>query len=146
MVILINGSARVDGNTAKAITKLTPFKDYKLIQLCNLRIAQYAYDIDPNAVDDFATIVDGMISSTDIIFATPVYWYAMSGHMKVFFDRLTELITVQKDLGRKLKGKRCYLIACGTDEALPDGFEVPFKKTCDYFGMEFKGTFYQKMN
>ncbi len=41
-----------------------------------------------------------------LIFATPVYWYSMSGIMKVFFDRITDLLTIKKDIGRKLKGKK----------------------------------------
>jgi multimeric flavodoxin WrbA len=77
-----------------------------------------------------------------LIFATPVYWYAMSGLMKVFFDRLTELITTSKPLGRAMKGKCCYLISCGTDAELPPGFDVPFRLTAKYFEMEFVSSHY----
>lgn len=41
-----------------------------------------------------------------LILATPVYWYSMSGIMKVFFDRLTDLLTIEKEFGRKLRGKK----------------------------------------
>jgi multimeric flavodoxin WrbA len=142
--IVINGSAREHGNTGKAVVKLSPFAEYEMIQLCNLKINHYSYEHAVSGGDDFILVVEKMLASTDIVFATPVYWYAMSGQMKALFDRLTELITDKKPLGRGLKGKRCYLIACGTDDALPVGFEVPFQRTCEYFDMEFMSTTYLK--
>ena len=42
--------------------------------------------------DDFVTIVDKILMAKTIVFVTPVYWYAMSGPMKIFFDRLTDLL------------------------------------------------------
>ncbi|WP_181306792.1 flavodoxin family protein [Rufibacter sp. XAAS-G3-1] len=77
-----------------------------------------------------------------IVFATPVYWYAMSGLLKTFFDRLTGLVTVQKTLGRNLKGKTVFLVAVGADAELPDGFEVPFKLTAKYLNMKYGGRLY----
>jgi multimeric flavodoxin WrbA len=47
---------------------------------------------------------------------TPVYWYTMSGIMKVFFDRFSDLLRIEKDLGRKLRGKSMAVISCGADE------------------------------
>lgn len=143
-VIVINGSAREHGNTDKAVVKISPFLDYETINLCKLNIRSYAYDHARNQGDDFLVVVEEMIAATDIVFATPVYWYAMSGLMKNLFDRLTELITDKKPLGRRLKGKRCYLIACGTDDSLPGGFEVPFARTCQYFEMKFVRSYYVK--
>lgn len=67
-----------------------------------------------------------MLHDDKIIFATPVYWYSMSGLMKTFFDRLTDLVTIQKSVGRKLKGKETFLFAVGTDDLLPAGFTIPF--------------------
>jgi multimeric flavodoxin WrbA len=72
-----------------------------------------------------------------IIFATPVYWYAMSGLMKVFFDRFTELLSTHKPLGKALKGKKIYLISTGSESELPPGFETPFKLTSEYFEMNY---------
>jgi ribosomal-protein-alanine N-acetyltransferase len=66
----------------------------------------------------------------------------MSGHMKVFFDRFSELLTTRKDQGRRLRGKDVAVIACGTDPRLPEGFEAPFRQTCDYLGMRYHGAFY----
>ena len=66
----------------------------------------------------------------------------MSAQLKMFFDRLSDLITIRKDLGRLLRGKSVAVVASGTDETMPDGFEVPFHRTCEYLGMTYVGAFY----
>lgn len=66
----------------------------------------------------------------------------MSGTLKVFFDRLTELLSTHKPIGKSLKGKKTYLISTGTDPVLPVGFEIPFKMTSEYFEMTFENTYY----
>ena len=85
-----------------------------------------------------------MLQHQKLVFATPVYWYAMSGSMKVLFDRLTDLVTIQKVAGRKLMGKQVYLVAVGAEDTLPVGFEVPFRRTASYFDMQYVAGFYAK--
>jgi len=79
------------------------------------------------------------------ILATPVYWYTMSAQMKVFIDRLTDLITLRKDLGRMLHGKSLAVIASGSDACLPEGFEFPFRLTCEYLRMKYIEAHYVQM-
>lgn len=140
---MINGSARDLNNTEVAIKDLCPFDKYTVLDLRHLHIGHYRYGQVHS--DDFLNIAESMTKVTSIVFATPVYWYAMSGLMKVFLDRFTELITTQKVMGRKLIGKKVYLIAQGTDPELPPGFEVPFEKTASYFGMNFVGKYYMSI-
>jgi multimeric flavodoxin WrbA len=141
--LVILGSSRKESNTLKAVQKLVPFP-YDLVDLYEKRIAHYDYDSTKMAGDDFHSIAALMLRYETIVFATPVYWYAMSGQMKVFFDRLTELLGQFKPIGKALKGKRVYLVASGGSAELPDGFEAPFKLTAEYFDMEFVQTFYQQ--
>ncbi len=142
-VIVINGSNRHNSNTARAIKSKCPFPEYEIIHLVDYDIKHYDY-CNEKEDDDFLRLVDKVLSSNIVIFATPVYWYSMSGRMKVFFDRLTDLITSQKEFGRRLKGKKIYLITQGSDEVLPTGFDVPFRNTANYFEMDFCETFYIK--
>ena len=83
-----------------------------------------------------------MSPSQVIVFATPVYWYAMSAPLKIFFDRLTDMTENLKALGKSLAGKPVWIIATGTEEILPEGFEVPFARTAEYFGMIYRGCAY----
>ena len=140
-VVVILGTARDLSNTARAFEDHLPYKDFTLVELHKLIIKNYSYE--PNkAQDDFLFVVNQMIDADVIVFATPVYWYAMSGWMKVFLDRFTDLISTHKHLGKALKGKSTYLFCVGNDEHLPDGFAVPFERTSEYFEMDFKGMTY----
>ncbi len=138
--IVILGTAREDSNTFTAIKELCPFAEYDVIDLRNLNIAPYSYS---NVEDDFLLVAQKMAAAENIVFATPVYWYAMSAPLKIFFDRLTDLLTTYKTIGKSLNGKRTYLISTGSDAELPEGFEVPFRLTSEYFGMAFEKSFYK---
>lgn len=143
-VIVILGTARDDSNTLRELRKHLPFRNFELVDLHKLGIDYYDYT--KVVEDDFLAVVRQMVVADTIVFATPVYWYAMSGRLKVFFDRLTELITTSKPLGRALQSKQVYLFATGSDPALPEGFQVPFQKTAAYFGMDYKEAFYVSVN
>lgn len=146
MNLAILGSHRRNSNTEIALKRLSPIESYSTVNLLDLDINPYRYASRKTEGDDFLTVARQMAVSSNIIFATPVYWYAMSGLMKNFFDRFTDLMTTQKDLGRSLRGRNCYLIACGSDEVLPAGFEVPFRLTCEYFEMKLRDVRYLQMN
>lgn len=139
-IIVIVGTARDDSNTLKAWEADPPLADFELIELHKLKINPYNYE-NPIS-DDFLFVAEKMVQADKIVFATPVYWYAMSGTLKIFFDRLTDLITTSKKIGRALAGKEVYLFATGTDPELPHGFEIPFIKTSEYFDMKYCRAFY----
>ena len=61
-----------------------------------------------------------------LFFASPVYWYSMSAQMKIFFDRLADLVTIEKERGRALQGKSCSLVATGGSDSAAEGFEKTF--------------------
>lgn len=140
MNLAILGSHRPDSNTEKALMNNAPWTNFETIVLLGHTIGPYLYD--SKHTDDFLAIADKMVASEEIVFATPVYWYAMSGLMKNFFDRFTDLITTHKSVGRSLAGKNCHLLACGADSAMPEGFAVPFAKTCEYFSMRLESVRY----
>jgi putative NADPH-quinone reductase len=139
--LVILGSARPNGETRRAIDLVYPQQDIDLITLTEHQIGGYDYD-HRNATDDFHDIVKVMLKTSQIVFATPVYWFAMSETLKKFFDRLTDLTETLKADGRALAGKEVRLIATGTEEILPEGFEVPFRRTAEYFAMRYEGCAY----
>lgn len=144
--IVILGTLREDSNTLKAIKQLCPFDDYEIIDLRKYRINLYSYDQTQNSDDDFHSIALKMKEADNIIFATPVYWYSMSSVLKIFFDRLSDLLSTYKPIGKSLKNKNTYLISTGSDTVLPDGFETPFRLTSTYFEMNYKEAFYLSIN
>lgn len=142
MNLVILASARENSNTEKALQKLCPFSDYHLVDLRVSRIDSFDYEGSYSKGDQFFEIAHKMGMSENIVFATPVYWYAMSGLMKTFFDRLTDILHENKHIGKALAGKNTYLISTGSDEKLPPGFDEPFRLTSKYFDMKYKQSFY----
>ena len=144
-LLAITGSARGDGNTALMVAHLRralDLRDDQIVDLQSCRLEPFRYDAPP--ADDFLGIVERMLAHRHIVFATPVYWYAMSGLLKTFFDRLTDLLLSASGRrhGRALAGRDIWLIATGTDPTLPDGFTEPFARTADYFDMRWRQAFY----
>lgn len=142
MPLVILASARKRSDTRSFLNKIFADKDYELIDLLDFNILPYSYSNDYSDTDEFLKVVDEMLKHEIIVFATPVYWYAMSGQMKTFFDRFTDIVTTKKHIGRQLNGKSTFLLAVGSDEELPNGFEVPFKLTSDYLDMKYEGCIY----
>lgn len=139
--LIILGSSRSEGNTRHLVNTIFQNKEHHIIDLNQHNINYYTYD-NRHADDDFLILAARMVQYEHIIFATPVYWYSMSAIMKTFFDRITDLVTTRKDLGRALKGKILYSISCGSDDDLPEGFIVPFKESAMYLDMKYGGHFH----
>jgi multimeric flavodoxin WrbA len=139
--VAILGSSRKKGNTAKVLAAVLGDSGARFFDLYDRTIHHYDYS-RPLIEDDFLEIVEAMVASRNIVFATPVYWYSMSGRLKVFFDRLTELISDRKPLGRALAGKDVFLVTSSSEQTLPEGFESPFRASSEYMDMTYRGGFH----
>lgn len=136
--IIIFGSSRSSGETWKAVQAIVDGKDdIPIIDLSTLQISHFDYE-QRNQGDDYLPLMERIIQHDLIVLATPVYWYSMSSQMKIFIDRLTDLLTIRKDIGQNLRGKRLFVISsCGA--SMHRCFEEPFMKTCEYMGMKYEG-------
>jgi len=133
------GSSNSHGNTRKIVDAIITKTNADFIDLNTYKVSYFDYE-HGNKADDFVKIATQMVQYEQIIFATPIYWYAMSAQLKTFFDRMTDLLTIHKPLGRQLrKGKKMFLIACSSDSVEYEGFIMPFKNTAEYLGMEYGG-------
>lgn len=142
--LVLLGSARKNSDTLGLVESLFDPEEIHLLDLLDHQVYPYAYSGSYPPDDSFPALTAELLLHDSLIFATPVYWYAMSGLLKTFFDRLTDLATIQKETGRKLKGKKTYLLAVGAEAVLPEGFEVPFRSTSAYFDMHFTATLYHR--
>jgi multimeric flavodoxin WrbA len=137
--VIIQGSSRSKGDTNKVVNYIATKYDCDVIDLYIKNIGHYDYNYN-NINDDFTPLITEIIKKYDtIIFATPVYWYTMSGVLKVFFDRLSDLIRIHKDLGRQLRGKNMAMISSSNHNDLKDGFAMPFRESANYLGMTYLG-------
>lgn len=137
--VIIQGSSKSLGNTHKVVNYLNKNNDFDIIDLKTKNIGPFDYEF-ANATDDFLPLMEEIIFKYDtIIFATPVYWYSMSGILKDFFDRMSDLLHYKKELGRQLRGKNMAMISNSTENDLKTGFTMPFIESANYLGMNYLG-------
>lgn len=140
--VIILGSARSHGDTRQMIGHIVEKHPMDIIDLKPLNISHFDYEYK-NADDDFLPLITKVIDNYDvIILATPIYWYTMSGIMKTFLDRISDLLLHHKDLGRKLRGKSMGVISSTNFSEASVEFEAPFRETANYLGMNYMGHFH----
>ena len=137
--ILIMGSSNSLGDTYKVSKMFVDKFGMKFQDLNELVIMPYDYDHE-NRDDDFLGLMGHVVETYDtIILATPVYWYSMSGIMKNFLDRFTDLLTIKKELGRQLRGKSMMAFSVSKSDDCPKEYPMPFERSAEYLGMNWKG-------
>lgn len=144
--LILQGSSRPDGDTALVAGRLRDALDAPagaLVDLTALGLRPFDY-AQPEKDDGLRDLLARMGRTRHLVFATPVYWYAMSAPMKLFFDRLTDVLLdrASRPLGRALAGSNVWLLATGSDSELPMGFAEPFRRTADYFDMVWRDACY----
>ena len=148
-VLFLLGSSRGDGHAARLAREVygqlvfAHRADAEFIDISALNIGPYDYE-NANRGDDFLPVAQKMFRADAIVFASPVYWYAMSGQMKIFFDRLTDLTDWFKPVGKRLAGRRMFAVSTGGDPEAPASFVHPFEDTASYFNMEWGGHLHAK--
>ena len=140
-IAILIGSSNNDGNTMALVNKIAQATNVTIYNLNNYQISPFDYE-HQNINDDFIGLVKELIQYDQIIFASPVYWYTMSAQMKVFFDRLSDLLHVKKELGRQLRGKATAIISTGASPQPERSFEEVFTNSFDYLAMNYKGMLY----
>ena len=86
--------------------------------------------------DDMNDLYDNFQNADVLVFATPIYYYAVSGQLKTFLDRLNPLYP------RENKFKDVYLLATAADEeeSAMDGAVKDIQGWIDCFdGVKLKG-------
>ncbi len=137
--VIILGSSNGKGHTRLVCKYLQEISGLPIIDLREKKIGHYDYEYK-NIDDDFLPLMRELTAQYDTyIFATPVYWYSMSGIMKVFFDRITDCLKIEKELGKKLIGKNMAVLSCSGHDDLDKHFSMPFVNSADYLGMNYLG-------
>ncbi|PHI20422.1 FMN reductase [Lewinellaceae bacterium SD302] len=136
--LILHASARSNGNTWQVARRLSKELNADLVDLANYEIGFFRYDQSYPDTDDFIDFIEAKLLNYDeIVFASPVYWYTMSAQMKVFLDRISDLLKSHKDLGRRLRGKQMSVLSCANDAGSYEIFFLPFRLSADYLGMNY---------
>lgn len=138
--IAVFASARRHGNTGKLMDSVAQALNIEVIDLSQKTISPYDYEAN-NLEDDFIPTFKTLLEYEQIIFASPVYWYAVSAQMKVFIDRISDVLNIEtlKPLGRELRGKNAFILSSSINPAPDSAFLGAFTNTCGYLGMHYKG-------
>ena len=133
-------SSRRHGNTGLLTDRIARGLGAEVVDLSALRLAPYDYQYR-NRDDDFEPLIKRVLAHRQVILATPIYWYAVSPAMKVFLDRLCDLLELPDLLaeGRRLRGMNAYVVCTSVDEAPDAQFLGAWRATLGYLGMRFAG-------
>ncbi|MFD1548711.1 flavodoxin family protein [Levilactobacillus fuyuanensis] len=143
-ILFINGSPRRQGNTATLGNRLLTNIPHTTLNLADyqLNFAQDQRETKQpqwDLTDDYEHLMTTYFApASDIILGTPVYWYGMTGQLKVFMDRWFDSFSHDFPFA----GKRIYLLVIGADqpEIKATGITQAVRYSCDWLEMAFCGT------
>ncbi len=143
-IAVIYGSTRDKGNTewlTEEVINGVPvekfyLREYNILPIKDERHSEEGFQ---EVLDDYSALIGKILKHDVLIFSTPVYWYSMSGTMKLFIDRWSQTLRDKNhpNFREDLAKKSAYVIAVGGDrptiKALP--MIQQFQYICDFFGM-----------
>jgi multimeric flavodoxin WrbA len=138
--IALFSSSRRHGNTGQFLDRIAQDLAIEIVDLAKARISPYDYE-HRNRDDEFEPLMKRVLTFDQVVFATPVYWYAASPAMKVFLDRVSDFLELPDlvEEGRKLRGKQAYVVCTSVYDEAPQSFLSAFLETFQYLGMRFGG-------
>jgi multimeric flavodoxin WrbA len=138
--IALFSSSRRRGNTGRLIDRIATELKIEIVDLADRRISPFDYD-HRNRDDDFEPVMRHVLAHDQIIFATPIYWYAVSAGMKVFLDRISDFLELSDLLpeGRRLREKNAYVVCTSASDAPAPEFMSAFDEVFRYLGMRLGG-------
>ena len=138
--IILFASSRRNGNTGQLTDSVAKKLGLEVMDLGETDISTFDYE-HRNRSDDFEPLMEKVLSVENIIFASPIYWYSVAPPMKIFIDRISDYLALPDLLekGRKLRGKKAYVICTCISDSPDEPFINAFKETFSYLGMDFGG-------
>ena len=138
--IALFASARRHGNTGQLTDRIAAELGIEVVDLAALRMSPYDYE-HRHRGDDFEPLMRRVLAHDQVIFASPIYWYAVAPAMKIFLDRISDFLDLPELLpeGRRLRGKTGYVVCTSAGDPPATEFVGVFRETFAYLGMRFGG-------
>jgi multimeric flavodoxin WrbA len=144
-ILALLGSTRENGNSEYLANKILEGTDHTIIKLAekhiepiiDMRHTEEGFSL---VDDDYEELVHHMLEHDILLFATPLYWYGMSGPMKNFFDRWSQYLRDERfNLKEELTKKKAYVIITGGSSANIKGLPLvqQFNYIFEFVNMEF---------
>ncbi|MFB8079438.1 flavodoxin family protein [Streptomyces sp. NPDC056013] len=148
--LFVLGSSRADGNTeilARAAAKALPADvPQRWIDLNRLPLPDFQdgrhEEGDWPVSEAERTLRDATMEATDIVIASPLYWYTLSAQTKRYLDYWSGWLGVPGlDFKKRMAGRTLWAVAAMSDEdeAVADGLAATLNNTAAYLRMRFGG-------
>ncbi|PTE73300.1 flavodoxin family protein [Staphylococcus devriesei] len=148
MITVLFGGSRPEGNTAQLTKLALEGLEYDWIDLTEyqfnpVRDLRHENEDITTYQDDYKGIIDKVLESNVVIFASPVYWYSVSALLKAFIDHWSETLIDPNysDFKEKMANIDFRLVLVGGDcpkvKAKPCITQM--KYTLGFIGAELNG-------
>lgn len=147
-IVVINGGGRPNSNTRILTDHVVKGLQVETIELLDYKIepivdGRHAPEGFQEVDDDYRALMDRVMQHDILIFATPIYWYTMSGAMKNFVDRWSQTMREPEyeDFRERMAKKKAYVIAVGGDSPYIKGLPLlqQFHFIFDFVKLPFAG-------
>ncbi|MFH8767761.1 flavodoxin family protein [Streptomyces sp. NPDC017958] len=150
--LFVLGSARLDGNTEllarEAAAQLPGDVEQRWIRLAEHPLPDFVdvrHDSDhvrPPADTETGLLLDATLAATDIVIASPLYWYSVSGLTKRYLDYWSGwLRTPGIDFGAAMAGRTLWGVAALADlePSVAEPLVGTLNNSAAYLKMHFGG-------
>ncbi|MFG3338280.1 flavodoxin family protein [Glycomyces sp. NPDC048151] len=150
--LFLLGSARTGGNTealARAAAEhLEPGAAQRWIHLGELGLPPFTDrrhtgdGTTPFAEGAEQVLQDATLAATDIVIASPLYWYSVSGSVKNYLDYWSGWLRVPGlDFKARMAGRRLWAVTAYADDApgVADPLAGTLRLSGEYLKMEWQG-------
>ncbi|MFE8942472.1 flavodoxin family protein [Streptomyces sp. NPDC003233] len=150
--LFVLGSARAEGNTellARAAAEQLPADtEQRWIRLAEHPLPDFVdlrHDSDhvrPPSDSATGLLLDATLAATDIVIASPLYWYSVSGLTKRYLDYWSAwLRTPDVDFKATLAGRTLWGIAAlaHAEQSVAEPYTGTLNNSAAYMGMRFGG-------
>ncbi|MFD8395544.1 flavodoxin family protein [Streptomyces sp. NPDC059680] len=150
--LFVLGSARTEGNTellARAAAEQLPGDaEQRWLRLAEHPLPDFAdlrHDsehVRPTADSAAGLLLDATLAATDIVIASPLYWYSVSGLTKRYLDHWSGWLRIPGvDFRATLAGRTLWGIAAlaHVEQSVADPYIGTLNNSAAYMGMRFGG-------
>ena len=144
-ITLFTASARADGNASRLGHRAVQAtrRAWQAVDLAALSLPAFH---DPRPLPapaptgDVARAYDALIAARDVVFAVPIYWYALPAPAKLFLDHWSGFLDLP-DFPPAMRAKRFWLITSRADPApaVTDAITDTMCRTALWLGAEWGG-------
>ena len=151
---IVLGSAREGGNSEvlarHAAASMPEGSEVHWLRLSELPLTPFA-DVRHDGEGAYSaptghakSLLDATTWATDLVFATPTYWYSLPAAAKLYLDHWSAWMRVPGlDFKPKMKGKALWVITVNSDDPGEDASSGPLLRTleltAEYMHMRFAG-------